>query len=202
MVWEMPGGVSMIGQWKVYQGKASQGDHALGLGGPAVREEPYIPYSPVKFKTPPEPFFYYGLSCNGYSLGGRLFSTCGVFRRIFPVDWSDYDLLRLDVFCENVRQTMRLSLEDEEIGPPVVRNIIVEPGQWTTLEVDLRAAEKERGMDLKRMATLAVGVIKLHGTSKAGKPYVALLDNLRLCRRSTPARLPVARDLSSHTLPE
>lgn len=199
--WEMPGLMSMIGQWRVYRGKASQGEHALGIGGPALSGEPQIVYSPVKFKTPPEPYFHYGLLSNGYALNGSLFSTCGVFRRIFPSDWSDYDLLRLDVLGEEVRQTLRISLEDEEIGPPVVRNFVVEPGQWVTLEVDLRAAARERSLDLKRMATLVVGVTRLDGARKPGKPYVALLDNLRLSPHKAPARLPIVRDSSSLALP-
>src|SRR5262249_52170487 len=122
--------------------------------------------------------------------------------RMFPVDWSAYDLLRFDVHAEDVQQTIRVSLEDEDIGPPIVREMTVEPGQWVTLEVDLRAAVKERGLDLKRMATLVVGVAKLHEAVKPGKSPRALLDNLRLCKQNVAAKLPVVRDRSPHTLPE
>src|SRR5262249_14906176 len=105
-------------------------------------------------------------------------------------------------YCHEVKQTVRVLLEDEEIGPPIMRNVTVEPGKWATLEIDLRAAVKERGLDLKRMANLAVGVVKLEDKPKAEMSYTALIDNLRLSREKTPAKLPVVRDTSSHALPE
>ena len=89
---------------------------------------------------------------------------------MFPVDWSEYDLLRLDAHGEEVKQTIRVVLEDEEIGPPIVRNLTVEPGKWVTLEIDLRAAARERGLDLKRMATLAIGVTELDEKPKTRTP--------------------------------
>src|SRR5262245_4396842 len=154
--WEGAGGFVQLGQWMVFKGKASQGQHALGIG--LVTNQQAITYSPTKFDLPPEPVFYYGLLNNPYASGGSLFNTCGVFRRMFPADWSDYDLLRLDAHGEEVKQTIRVLLEDEEICPPIVRNLIVEPGRWVTLEIDLRAAARERGLDLRRMASLAIGV--------------------------------------------
>src|SRR5262249_3909260 len=93
-------------------------------------------------------------------------------------------------------------LEDEEIGPPIVRNMTVEPGKWTTLEIDLRAAVKERGLDLKRMATLAVGVAELGAKPTKERQHTALIDNLRLSRQQAPSKLPVVRDSTSHALPE
>src|SRR5262245_24514815 len=131
-----------------------------------------------------------------------MLNTCGVFRRIFPVDWSEYDLLRLDAHGEEVKQTIRIMLEDEEISPPIVRNLTVEPGKWLTLEIDLRAAAKERGLNLKRMATLAVGVAELVEKPRTARQHTALIDNLRLARRGAPARLPVVRDPGSYALPE
>src|SRR5262249_47577973 len=151
--WEGAGGFAQLGQWMVFKGKASQGQHALGIG--LVRYQQALTYSPTKFDLPPEPVFYYGLLNDPYASNGSLFNTSGVFRRIVPIDWSEYDLLRLDAHGEEVKQTIRIVLEDEEISPPIVRNLVVEPGKWVTLEIDLRAAVKERGLDLKRMATLA-----------------------------------------------
>jgi hypothetical protein len=200
VAWESPGGFTHIGQWVVYQGNASQGKHALGIG--LVTNQQYITYAPGKIELPPEPVFYYGLLNNPYAgSSGARFNTCGVFRRIFPVDWSDYDLLRLDAYGEEVKQTIRVVLEDEEISPPIVRNLVVEPGKWVTLEIDLRGAAKERGLDLKRMATLAIGVAELGAQPKTVREHTALIDNLRLARQKTPAALPVVRDPSSHQLP-
>src|SRR5262249_8964415 len=122
MVWESPGGFAQIRQWVVYKGNASQGQQALGIS--LVGNQQYITYAPGKFELPPEPVFYYGLLNNSYAgPNGVLFNTCGVFRRVFPVDWSDYDLLRLDAYGEEVMQTVRVLLEDEEIGPHIIRNL-------------------------------------------------------------------------------
>ena len=62
-------------------------------------------------------------------------------------------------------------LEDEEIGPPIVRNLAIEPGKWVTLEIDLREAAKERGLDLKRMATLTIGVGELVSVHVIPRPH-------------------------------
>src|SRR6185436_3910662 len=96
---------------------------------------------------------------------------------------------------------IRIVLEDEEVCPPVLRNLTVEPGKWVTLEIDLRAAVKERGLDLKRMASLAIGVNELHDKPKAPRQNTALIDNLRLVKRKVTAKLPVVRDPASHALP-
>jgi hypothetical protein len=199
--WQSPAELQFLGQWNLFKGNASQGDYAMGISR-VIPEQLDISYSPVKFKVPGEPQLYYNLLNNNYATGGAMLHTCGIFRRIFPVDWSAYDLLRIDVYAEEGKQTVRILLEDEDIAPPILRDISVEPGKWATLEVDLRAAAKERGLDLKRMATLTVGVAKWEGKVTPGKPYSALIDNVRLCRRNVAAKLPVVADASAHKLPD
>ncbi len=200
--WQSPAILSALGQWNLFKGNASQGDYAMGISL-ALPEQLDIVYSPKKFKVPAAPQLYYHLTNNNYGpASGAMLHTCGTFRRIFPIDWSVYDLLRIDVYGEEVKQTVRVLLEDEDIAPPVLRDISVEPGKWATMEVDLRAAVKERGLDLKRMATLTVAVARWDAKPTAGKPYSALIDNLRLSRRAVAAKLPVVRDDSPHKLPD
>jgi hypothetical protein len=202
VAWEHPGGIQALGQWRLYPGRASQGDYAMGISL-VVPEQLEIVYAGSRFRVPEEPQAYYTLLNNNWAPpNGAMLHTCGVFRRIFPADWSGYDLLRVDAYGEEVVQTVRLLLEDEEIGPPVARNIALQPGKWATLEVDLRAAERERGLDLKRMATLTIGVARLEGKPKPGLPYTALIDNVRLSRRGVRAALPVVQDPTSHRLPD
>ncbi len=202
VAWENPGGFQALGQWRMFKGQASQGEHAMGIS--LVVSGPLdIVYAASRFRVPPEPQAYHNLLNNNWAPpNGAMLHTCGVFRRIFPIDWSGFDRLRVDAYGEETVQTVRILLEDEEIGPPVVRNLTLAPGKWTTLEVDLRAAERERGLDLKRMATLTIGVARIEGKAKAGAPYTALIDNLRLCRRGVEARLPVVQDPEPHQLPE
>src|SRR5262249_4394587 len=123
----------------------------------------------------------------------------GIFRRIFPVDWSAYDLLRFDVRCEEGVHTVRVTLEDEEIAPPFVRNIKAPSGKWATVEIDLREAERVRRLDLTTMATLSVAIVG--SEAPLDKPATGLMDNLRLCKKSVAATLPVVRDTSSLELP-
>jgi hypothetical protein len=202
VAWENPGGFQALGQWRMYPGQASRGRYAMGIST-VIPDRLEIIYAAGPFKVPQEPQHYYSLLNNNYAPpNGAMLHTCGVFRRIFPVDWSAYDLLRVDAYGEETAQTVRILLEDEEIGPPVVRNLALSPGKWTTLEVDLRAAEKERGLDLKRMATLTIGVARIEGKPKPGTSYTALIDNLRLSKKSVETGLPVVRDSSPHQLPE
>jgi hypothetical protein len=178
--------------WTILRGKASQGENALGLN--PIHDPEKLSFS-TPVKIPSEAAFYYGLTSSG-----RVFNTCGVFRRFFPFDWSGHSLLRVDVNCDEIKQTVRVALEDEEIGPPVVRSFAVEPGKWVTVEMDLEEAARARGLDLKRMTTMTVGVVP--GEAKPKKSHSTLIDNLRLARRGAPAALPVVRDASPHDLPD
>src|SRR5262245_34925137 len=91
VAWESPGGFQALGQWTLFKGNASQGDYAMGIS--PLYHPDYLHYPPPgKLELPAEAVLYYGML--NYPHGARL-HTCGVFRRIFPTDWSDYDLLRL-----------------------------------------------------------------------------------------------------------
>jgi hypothetical protein len=184
---------SSYGQWRFFKGKASQGDYAMGLT--LVRTGDELPFD---FKVPADAQRYYGVFRDNWGQG-MLLNTCGTFRRMMPMDWSAHDRLRLDVHAEDAAHTIRVQLEDEEIAPPVVRNFVVPPGQWTTLEIDLRDAAKNRRLDLKRLATLVVAVVKVDG--KTMKNPSAFLDNVRLASAQAPTSLPVVRDTSPHDLP-
>src|SRR5262249_10194018 len=94
---------------------------------------------------------------------------------------------------------IRVTLEDDEIAPPFVRNVKAPVGKWATVEIDLREAERVRRLDLKTMATLTVAIVASEAPLE--KPATALMDNLRLCRKTTAATLPVVRDKSSLELP-
>ncbi|KKM16236.1 hypothetical protein LCGC14_1687860, partial [marine sediment metagenome] len=187
----------------VRTGRASQGEYSLQLRQPSYRlRRDICKYRHVasygKNRRADLWPYYGGMSEAFGNAGRRSLSTGGVFRQIFPSDWSGYDLLRFDVYCQGVEHTFRVALEDEDVEPPVVRNMTVRPGKWTTLEVDLRAAAKARGLDTKRMATMFIIVT---GT-KERKGIDARLDNLRLCRKGASAKFKVLRDDSPQTLPE
>ena len=194
--------IDQLGQWNLFEGNASQGKWAMKIGiarkpDPKIYDFRRIPHA---LPIPAEAVDYYGHYVDNYSVsGGNHLHTGGIFRRIFPVDWSAYDLLRLDVRCEEGDHTIRVTLEDEEIAPPLVRNVKAPVGKWATVEIDLREAERVRRLDLKTMATLTVAIVA--SDAPLDKPATALMDNLRLCRKTVPATLPVVRDKNSLELP-
>jgi len=193
-----------LGVWRIRTGRASEGEHSLQFHGAPYRLVRAIcrSYSHVSGYGEirrADLWPYYGGMREAIIFSGRRgLGTGGVFRRIFPSDWSAYDLLRFDVYCEGAAHSFRVSLEDEDIEPPVVRNMTASPGKWTTLEVDLRAAAAARGLDTKRMATLFVLVTKTEGR----KTINARLDNIRLSRKGASAKFDVLRDRSPQTLPK
>jgi hypothetical protein len=138
----------------------------------------------------------------------RPFNTSGIHHLVMPADWSAYDLLRADVYCKDLGLDYRVGLEDEDVTPPVVGVMRVPAGRWATLELDLRAAENARGLDARKVTSMAVAVTEVvESTLDVGKvndklrdvPF-ALLDNVSLCRRDVPAELPVVTDPSGYEL--
>ncbi|HUW58037.1 MAG TPA: sialidase family protein [Planctomycetota bacterium] len=109
-------------------------------------------------------------------------------------DWSGYDLMWVDFRSSRPLQVW-LTVEDELIEPPVVRIFKVPAGKWVTLELDLRAAERTRGLDLTQ-------ITNFHLLGRARKAATVRVDNVRLVRRGTGSRLDVLRDNVPMTSPK
>ncbi|MHC4395706.1 MAG: sialidase family protein [Planctomycetota bacterium] len=101
-------------------------------------------------------------------------------------DWSDYDLLWVDFKTDKLLKVW-LTLEDEAIEPPVVRIFEVPADKWVTLELDLKAAQRIRGLDLTQIAN-----IYLFG--KAVKTTDVRVDNVRVVGKGASSKLEVLRD--------
>jgi hypothetical protein len=204
---QMPYG-RQIRKWRLYKGNASQGEFSVGLNfarKPNVRQLDGFSLKPTEeFVNRDAVIHYFGM----FTDHGSLFSTTGIHHVIASRDWSDYDLLRMDVYAEDLTLEYHVSFEDEEILPPIVRSMTAPPGKWITLEVDLRASEKARGVDLSKITSLSIGVTDVvAGTPKfADDPEkrrelsFARLDNVRLTRRHVEAKHPVIRDESPYVL--
>lgn len=177
------------------RGNASRGDYSLGLARVETpAERPLSAFTPIP-AADPEPWRYYGMFQNG----SGTFNTCGLFRALFPADWSAYDLLRIDAYAQDVNQVIQIALEDEIVGPMVIREYTVTAGSWTTLEFDLRQAARDRNLDLTKMTGLHAAVREAPG--KARGVICGLIDNIRLSTSDVAASLPVVRDASSMALP-
>ena len=186
-------------KWALRRGKASQGEWAMAMR-PTTLSVWTGPRPGPKLN---EVDRFYGL----YERSDGIFNIAGVLRKVVLEDWSRFDRLRFDVLVKGSSQIVHIAMEDEDIVPPVVRSVRVEPGKWTTVEVDLKAAAEQRGLNSKRMATLRIGFTLPNPKATAkearrsGERPTALLDNLRLCHHATAARLPLVRDERPHRLP-
>src|SRR6185436_5005861 len=99
-------------KWTLVAGKGSHGEYAFGLG---FARRSHVEETPdVLLKPPPDSQRLYGVFRDNYA---AILNTCGVFRRLMPMDWSAHDVLRLDVYAMEGEQTIRVQLEDEEIAP-------------------------------------------------------------------------------------
>jgi len=206
---EMKGG-RITREWSLHKGNASQGEWAAGLGLTRWPDRPVPGMFPTKKTAPFENrdvvIHYNGLYADGD--WRRLLNTSGIHHLFLPADWSDHDLLRLDVYCKDLTLEYHLAVEDEDVLPPVVRVMQVPADQWTTLELDLRAAAKGRGLDPKKITSMAVavtGIVKgelplAKDERKRREIRFALPDNIRLCRRDVRAELPVVRDEGPYEL--
>ena len=92
----------------------------------------------------------------------------------FPHDWSGFSFLRLDVFPEKAELKLRVAIEDDKIAPPLERRFVVPAGKWSTLEVNLDEAVKERSLNLAKMVNFWTF---WEETSAPTRIYV---DNIRL----------------------
>lgn len=185
--------------WTLRRGEATEGQWAMAMRPTTLS----VWTGPRPAPELDEPDRFYGL----YERSTGVFNVAGMLRKVMPEDWSQFDRLRFDVLVRGAPQTVHVAMEDEEIVPPVVRNVLVEPGKWTTVEVDLKAAAGQRGLDRKEMATLRIGFVlaapeaAARQSRRAGEQPTALLDNLRLCGQTAAARLPLVCDDRPHRLP-
>lgn len=110
------------------------------------------------------------------------------WRLALPVDWSAFEVLRLDVFVENARGpagvVLRVAIEDEEVEPPATRFFKVPDRQPVTLELDLKDLAASRDLDLAKLVDWWLAVEQSEGATHV------CIDNIRLAKRNAPLALP------------
>ncbi len=105
----------------------------------------------------------------------------------FPRDWGGFSFLRLDVMPEKAELKFRVAIEDDKVAPAVEKRFVVPAGKWSTLEIDLDEAVKERSLNLAKMLNFWT---RWEETSAPTRIYV---DNIRLSGKDVKARHPVLR---------
>ena len=162
------------------KGNATQGEYALS------RKTRY------RSGGPGEVIPHYPLLRRGCT---RILNTFAWPEECFAKDWSGYDLLRIDVRFEAGAEKLWVEIEDDVVEPPVARTFSNLPGgRWVTVEVNLKRAVAERGLDLRRMANIWL-------VAKCEKGNI-LVDNIRLAKRAARARHQLMRDNSPIRLPK
>ena len=193
---EQYGGV----KWRIARGEASHGEWAYAdlIDGPAWRG--YGESDRYAGRRPHDRTFTYqayrAAGADNFATWFLHWSRKSFPAPWFPVDWSGYDSLRADVKSDRGDVKMWIGLEDDEIEPYLKRSFRFAAGKWVTLEVDLRRAARERGLDLKRMRNLWTFVWE------TSAPTTVLMDNLRLATKDAPTPFEVLRDESPLRLPE
>ncbi|MFB3893843.1 MAG: sialidase family protein [Phycisphaerae bacterium] len=173
--------------WRCRPGQVTEGKLALATRiGPGGRGGP-------KFQSTPIIDRYYPMLRNGET--PIVMNTFGFLAQsgLGIGDWAGYDVLRVDLRAEGAAKIW-LCVEDDLIEPPVVCEYDAPAGKWVTLEMDLRAAVKERGLDLAKIANFWI----------LGRPTQTTdirVDNIRVAVADSPAALEVLRDERSMKLP-
>lgn len=175
--------------WHCRSGETTEGK--LALAASVIRRRP-----PARgFQSTPIIDRYYPVM-RGNSEAGLVMSTFQWLARsgMDVGDWKGFDLLRIDVRPEGPVNLM-LTVEDDLIEPPVVANYQVPGGKWSTLELDLREAVKERGLDLGKIANIYI-------LGWADQNTALRVDNVRVVTADVAATLEVLRDPTSMKLPD
>ncbi|MFH1024496.1 MAG: sialidase family protein [Planctomycetota bacterium] len=121
---------------------------------------------------------------------GGVFRTLGWFDKVFPADWSDWPLLRVDFRTDGPAVRPRMEIEDLFLSFPVVSEFDVPGNTWVTLEVDLEKAIAQRRLDPKRIAHL---LLMIWSVPDGKREFACYMDNIRLAKRDAPATLPIVK---------
>jgi len=109
-------------------------------------------------------------------------------------DWSDYDLLRVDIYSDAEPVKVWLAIEDNLLEPPVMRTYVVPEDKWVTLELDLREAERIRELDLAKITNFWL-------MARSSVRATLRIDNIRIVKKGTSVPDKLLQDNSTMTIP-
>jgi len=132
---EWPGETNRTWTWHCRRGEHTEGDLALvATVAPADQDKAAATYRRTEFLS----FFYPNIR-RGFVEARLLMTSFQWLVKARPDlrDWSDYDLLRVDVRSDAASVKLWLALEDNVLEPPVMRTYEIPADKWVTLELDL-----------------------------------------------------------------
>jgi hypothetical protein len=189
---EWPGATNRAWTWHCRPGTSTEGELALvANAAPADRDMTTATYRQTEFLS----YFYPNIGRG--RVEARLLMTSFqwlVKARPDLRDWSEYDLLWVDVHSNAATVKMWLALEDNLLEPPVMRTYEVPEDKWVTLELDLREAERVRALDLAKITNFWL-------MARPSVRATLRIDNIRIVKRGTRAPKELLQDKSTMVVP-
>lgn len=185
---EWPGETNRAWTWHCRQGEHTEGKLALvATVAPFDRDEQTATYRQTEFLS----YFYPNIR-RGLVEARSLMTSFQWLVKARPDlrDWSDYDLLWIDLHCDAGPVELWLALEDDILEPPVMRTYKIPTGKWVTLELDLKEAARVRELDLAKITNFW-----LMGRSSV-RATIIRIDNVRIVKQGVPAPYELLRDNS------
>ena len=189
---EWPGETNRAWTWHCRPGAHTEGNLALVANvAPADRDTTTGTYRQTEYLS----YFYPNIR-RGFIEARLLMTSFQWLVKARPDlrDWSNYDLLRVDIKSNGTPVKLWLALEDNVLEPPVVRTYQVPADQWVTLELNLREAQRVRDLDLTKITNFWL-------TARSSVQATVRIDNIRIARLGTPARNELLQDDSTMAVP-
>ncbi len=175
---EWPGETNRAWTWHCQRGAHTEGELALvATVAPADREKRTATYCQTEFLS-----YFYANIRRGFVEAQLLMTSFQWLVKARPDlrDWSDYDLLWVDVRCDAAPVELWLALEDNLLEPPVMRTYKIPVGEWVTLELDLKEATRVRELDLAKITNFWL-------MGRSSVQATARIDNIRIVKQGMPA---------------
>jgi len=189
---EWPGGTNRAWTWNCRRGAHTEGKLALVTTvAPVNREKQTATYCQTKFLS----YFYPNIR-KGLVETRPLMTSFQWLVKARPDlrDFSDYDLLWVDLRCDAGPVELWLALEDNLLEPPVMRTYKIPAGNWITVEFDLKEATRIRELDLTRITNFWL-------MAKSSVRATVRIDNIRIVKQGVPAPNKLLRDNSPMAVP-
>ena len=189
---EWPGETNRAWTWHCRQGAHTEGDLALvATVAPINTEKQTATYSRTEFLS----YFYPNIR-RGLVEARPLMTSFQWLVKGRPDlrDWSEYDLLRVDVHPQEAPIKLWLAIEDDVLEPPVMRTYEIPAGEWVTVELDLKEAERVRELDLAKITNFWL-------LAQSSVRATVRIDNIRIVKQGVPAANKLLRDSSPMSVP-
>jgi hypothetical protein len=189
---EWPGETNRAWTWHCRPGNHTEGEMALVTTvAPINTEKQTATYTRTEFL-----YYFYPNIRRGLVEARPLMTSFQWLVKARPDlrDFSDYDLLWVDIHSNPGPVELWLAIEDNLLEPPVMRTYKIPENKWVTVELDLREASRVRELDLTKITNFWL-------MAKSPVRTTVRIDNIRIVKQGVPAANKSLRDNSPMTIP-